>query len=162
MKYKCIVRTKCIACNGSGVYDAFQRANDGDWKGPIPIKCGSCSGKGFVNAEIEQSMPTAMYTELAQRTDGTCTVEGKILNAALGLAGEAGEFADHIKKYQFQGHDLDKDHLIKELGDILWYVAQAAVGLETTIDEIMERNINKLKARYPDGFEAERSRNREV
>ena len=126
--------------------------------------------------ELKNLMDTKTYTELAQKKagtitnegkipkppTGTITVDGKILNAALGLAGEAGEFADHIKKYQFQGHDLDREHLIKELGDIIWYVAQAAVGLETTNDEIMERNIAKLKARYPHGFEAERSRNREA
>jgi len=107
-------------------------------------------------------MNNLTYMVKAQKTDGTVGKEEKLLNAALGLAGEAGEFADHIKKNRFQGHDLDPDHLVKELGDILWYIAQAATALDVPIDEVMARNIKKLEARYPEGhFDADRSRNRE-
>lgn len=83
-----------------------------------------------------------------------------IFNAALGLTGEAGEFADLIKKINFHGHAKDTEHLIKELGDVLWYVALAAQILNTDLETIMEKNIDKLLARYPDGFSEERSKNR--
>lgn len=85
-----------------------------------------------------------------------------LLNGALGLAGESGEVVDAVKKHLFQEHWLDRTHLIKELGDICWYLAIAAEALDTDLDTIFQMNIDKLKARYPDGFEAERSINREA
>lgn len=84
----------------------------------------------------------------------------RVLNGALGLCGEAGEFADILKKHYYQGHDLDEGHLAKELGDILWYVAVAADALGIDLDTIAEMNVLKLQDRYPDGFDAERSQNR--
>jgi NTP pyrophosphatase (non-canonical NTP hydrolase) len=71
-----------------------------------------------------------------------------------------GEIADTIKKVYFHGHDLDRDELVKELGDVLWYVALAATALDVPLAEIMQGNIEKLQRRYPDGFSAEASRNR--
>lgn len=82
-------------------------------------------------------------------------------NAALGLAGEAGEFADVIKKVSFQGHQLDQNHLAEEIGDVLWYCALAATGLGIDLNDIAQNNIEKLIKRYPQGFEAERSLHRE-
>lgn len=79
---------------------------------------------------------------------------------ALGLAGEAGEVADLIKKTVFHRHDLDRDALIKELGDVLWYVAALCTKLGIPMSEVMERNVAKLKARYPTGWDNERSINR--
>lgn len=76
---------------------------------------------------------------------------------AIGLAGEAGEVADHIKKGVFHDHGIDKEKLIKELGDVLWYVAALATKIDMPLADIMERNIAKLKQRYPDGFKAEDS-----
>lgn len=76
---------------------------------------------------------------------------------ALGLCGESGEVADHVKKYLFQGHDLDKDHIAEELGDVLWYVATTAQGIGYGLDTIMQMNVDKLLERYPDGFESARS-----
>lgn len=84
----------------------------------------------------------------------------RVLNGALGLCGEAGEFADLLKKHYYQGHDLDEGHLAKELGDILWYVAVAADALGIDLDTIAEMNVLKLRDRYPDGFDAERSQHR--
>lgn len=103
------------------------------------------------------------YQELALRTapknlDST----QMLLNGALGLAGESGEVVDAIKKHLFQGHWLDKSHLIKELGDISWYLAIAAEALDTDLDTIFQMNVDKLKARYPDGFDAKRSINRKA
>lgn len=78
-------------------------------------------------------------------------------NAALGLAGESGEVADLIKKASFQGHTVDEEHLAEEIGDILWYCALAATGLGLDLDDIAQNNINKLMRRYPDGFDREKS-----
>ena len=84
-----------------------------------------------------------------------------ITNGVMGLAGEAGECVDMVKKARYQGHDLDTEHLAKELGDLCWYVALTAYAIGFDMDTIMERNVEKLKKRYPEGFSAERSRNRE-
>jgi len=85
-----------------------------------------------------------------------------LLNGALGLGGESGEVEDIVKKSIFQGHSLDKAHIAKELGDIAWYLAVAAHGIGYDLDTIFQMNVDKLTARYPDGFEAERSLHREV
>lgn len=83
-------------------------------------------------------------------------------NAALGLAGEAGEVADHIKKVYYQGHPLNPTELINELGDVLWYIAEMCTALGIDMSEAAEANVNKLLLRYPDGFDAELSINRKV
>lgn len=102
------------------------------------------------------------YQNLAMRTSGKYdTVEDGLLNGILGLIGESGEVVDHIKKVIFQGHELNTDLITEELGDILWYVALLSDGISVPLDVIMEENIAKLKRRYPDGFDAERSRERE-
>jgi NTP pyrophosphatase (non-canonical NTP hydrolase) len=83
--------------------------------------------------------------------------------AALGLCGEAGEFADLVKKMFYQDHDLDYEKAVKEVGDVQWYVALACQQLGISMAEMMEQNINKLRERYPSGaFEPERSKNREA
>lgn len=97
------------------------------------------------------------YQLLAMRTAN----DGDLVNAALGLAGESGEVADLIKKVEFQGHILDEDKLVEELGDVLWYVALAAETLGVPLEDIMRRNIDKLWSRYPAGFDPERSQHRE-
>ena len=80
-------------------------------------------------------------------------------NAALGLCGEAGEFADLVKKFSYQGHDLDKEHLKRELGDIMWYMALAATIIGCDLEDVAETNITKLRARYPKGhFESQNSK----
>ncbi|MEI7644663.1 MAG: nucleoside triphosphate pyrophosphohydrolase family protein [Chloroflexales bacterium] len=84
----------------------------------------------------------------------------RLLNAALGLCGEAGEFADTLKKSVFQGHAMDEAALRKELGDVLWYVALACDALGAGMGTVMAQNIEKLRRRYPDGFCSERSLNR--
>ena len=85
---------------------------------------------------------------------------GTVLNACLGLSGEVGEFNDMIKKWIFHEEDLDEEHLKKELGDIMWYIAMMCHAFRWGLDEIMEMNINKLKARYPEGFDTDRANNR--
>ncbi len=102
------------------------------------------------------------YQELAMRTASAKNREPKnaLLNAALGLNGEAGEFADALKKTIFQDHAFDRAHMSEEIGDVLWYCALAAEGLGESLDAIAEANVEKLKKRYPQGFDADRSRNR--
>ena len=85
---------------------------------------------------------------------------GGLLNGALGLTGEAGEVSDIIKKHVFHGHDLDTDELIKELGDCAWYIALICTALGVSLDTVLERNIEKLKKRYPEGFSSSASINR--
>ena len=98
------------------------------------------------------------YQQLAMRTSGNKGgPQSLLLNAALGLAGETGEFIDHVKKHLFHGHSLDNSFLIKELGDVMWYIAQAATGLGISLEEIAETNIDKLKKRYPSGFTTQAS-----
>lgn len=85
-----------------------------------------------------------------------------LLNGMLGLAGEAGECCDLVKKHTYQdGRPIYID-LIDELGDVLWYVAEAASALGVTLESVAQGNVDKLKKRYPEGFEAEKSLNREV
>ena len=83
-----------------------------------------------------------------------------LINAALGLCGESGEVADIVKKFRFQGHDLDFEHIAKELGDISWYLAVGAYAIGYDLETILQMNVDKLKARYPDGFSTYRSLHR--
>ena len=100
------------------------------------------------------------YQKLAMRTNDKWDYQKMLINGALGLNGEAGEIADTIKKWQFQGHALNPDEVMKEVGDVLWYCALMATALNFKLSEVMEANIEKLKKRYPNGFDDERSVNR--
>ena len=103
------------------------------------------------------------YQALAQRTAcKTLTIGEHLINGALGLCGESGEVADLVKKAYMQGHTIDREHVAKELGDVCWYIAEAATAIGYELEEILQMNIDKLKARYPNGFEAEKSINRQV
>jgi len=88
----------------------------------------------------------------------------RLLTAAVGMSAEAGEFTEIIKKIIFQGKPVNEEnmfHLKRELGDIMWYVAQACIGLDISLDEVMEMNVAKLVARYPGGnFDVHYSENR--
>ena len=101
------------------------------------------------------------YQKLAMRTlNPEIDKKELILNASMGLCGESGEVIDLVKKHLFQGHDLDDEKLIKELGDVAWYLAEAATALNVDLSEILEKNIKKLENRFPDGFNSNRSVNR--
>ena len=87
----------------------------------------------------------------------------RLITAALGITAEGGEFAEIIKKACFQGKPLDDDaqyHMKRELGDVMWYIAQACIALDCTLEDIIYMNIEKLEARYPYGFDSFRSNNR--
>ena len=83
-----------------------------------------------------------------------------LINGVMGLCGESGEAIDIVKKHLAQGHPLDREGLIRELGDVAWYLAEAAAALDMPLEQILQGNLDKLKARYPEGFSAERSRER--
>ena len=84
----------------------------------------------------------------------------QLLNGLMGLNGEAGEAIDLMKKHIFQGHELDREHMAKELGDVAWYLALCADAICYDLDSILTMNIAKLKARYPNGFDKDSSQNR--
>jgi len=88
----------------------------------------------------------------------------RLLTAAVGMSAEAGEFTEIVKKIVFQGKSVNQEnlfHLKRELGDIMWYVSQACIGLDISIEEVIQMNFEKLSARYPEGaFSIERSENR--
>ena len=99
--------------------------------------------------EYQESAMTTLNPDLSKRD--------VLINSVMGLCGEAGEAIDIVKKWMAQGHELDKEHLAKELGDIAWYLAEAATALEIPLEDIMQANLDKLKKRYPEGFETKRS-----
>ena len=83
-----------------------------------------------------------------------------LINSVMGLCGESGEAI--VKKWLAQGHELDKDHLAKELGDIAWYLAEAATALDLSLEDILQANLDKLKKRYPQGFDKNNSIHRKT
>ena len=101
------------------------------------------------------------YQQLAQRTARKdMDYKTRLAVAGLGITGEAGELADHIKKHIGHSHILDSDYVIKEAGDIAWYLAEICSLIGVDMETMFIMNIEKLKKRYPTGFEVERSINR--
>ena len=98
------------------------------------------------------------YQELAMTTlNPALNRKDVLINGVMGLCGESGEASDIVKKWLAQGHELDKEKLAKELGDIAWYLAETAWALDFSLEEILQANIDKLKKRYPEGFDSRRS-----
>ena len=101
------------------------------------------------------------YQKLAMTTlNPELSKKDVLINSVMGLCGESGEAIDIVKKWLSHGHELDREHLKKELGDIAWYLAEAATALNMDLEEILQANIDKLKKRYPQGFSAADSINR--
>ncbi len=101
------------------------------------------------------------YQKLAMRTLNPALSEKEVLlNGVMGLCGESGEAIDLVKKWMMQGHELDKAHLAKELGDVAWYLAETATAIGYDLETILQNNIDKLKVRYPEGFTSDRSMHR--
>jgi len=112
----------------------------------------------------DQQSPLTLdeYQKLAARTAGAGgNGNRRLVISALGLAGEAGEFANIVKKLTAHGHDITQEALADELGDVLWYIAEAATSCGISLGELAQQNVEKLRKRYPEGFSEERSRNRE-
>lgn len=98
------------------------------------------------------------YQKLAMTTLNPALSRKEVLiNSVMGLCGESGEAIDIVKKWMAQGHALDKEHLARELGDIAWYLAEAATALEIPLEDVLRANLEKLKKRYPDGFDSQKS-----
>lgn len=83
-----------------------------------------------------------------------------LINSVMGLCGESGEAIDIVKKWLMQGHELDKANLVKELGDVAWYLAEAATALDVPLEAVFQRNLDKLHRRFPNGFDTGASVNR--
>jgi len=120
----------------------------------------------FVNAVTSvQSKDHEAFVYRVQELEGQGFHSERLLTASVGICAEAGEFTEVVKKMVFQGKPVNDEnmfHLKRELGDIMWYVAQACMGLGVSLDEIIEMNVDKLKARYPGGeFDVHYSENRQ-
>ncbi len=121
----------------------------------------------FVSAVTSEA--STNFVDFADRI-GELDREGanieRLLTSGVGINAEGGEFLEIIKKMIFQGKPWDKDnkeHLIIELGDVMWYVAQACMALEISFDEVIERNVKKLEKRYPGGkFDIQKSEVRAI
>ena len=101
------------------------------------------------------------YQKLAMITlNPALSKKDVLINGVMGLCGESGEAIDIVKKHLHQGHALDTENLIKELGDIAWYLAETAFALDVSLEKVMRDNLEKLQARYPEGFDTEKSINR--
>jgi NTP pyrophosphatase (non-canonical NTP hydrolase) len=110
------------------------------------------------NLRSESKLKLNEYQSTSSRTANPH--EGELTNYGLGIAGEAGEVADLIKKAVFHGHKIEKEKIKKELGDVLWYTGQVARLAGITLEEVATANIEKLMKRYPEGFSSEASINR--
>jgi NTP pyrophosphatase (non-canonical NTP hydrolase) len=121
--------------------------------------------KEFVNAvtSMESKHNDVFFERLAYLKEKNFPTE-RLLTAAVGMSAEAGEFTEVVKKIVFQGKEPTEEnlfHLKRELGDIMWYVMQACMGLNVSLEEIVEMNVEKLSARYPEGaFDVYFSENR--
>jgi NTP pyrophosphatase (non-canonical NTP hydrolase) len=139
-----------------------------DGKGPLAPnghrpRCHWCKGNGTAGPwvtlddfqdEVDRTLapsPTSLSAE---------SPRGFLAAMALGVAGEAGEVADLVKKHVAHGHELSREKLTKELGDVMWYLAALARLAGIDLSEVATENARKLRARYPDGFSEERSKNR--
>ena len=102
------------------------------------------------------------YQKLAMTTlNQSLSKRDVLINSVMGLCGESGEAIDIVKKWMAHGHELDRTHLAKELGDIAWYLAEAATALDMDLEDIFQANIEKLRKRYPEGFSSSSSIHRE-
>ena len=83
-----------------------------------------------------------------------------LINGIMGLCGESGEAIDIVKKWLMQGYELDKEHLVRELGDVAWYLAEAATALDVPLEAVFQGNLDKVRRRFPNGFDTGASVNR--
>lgn len=103
------------------------------------------------------------YQNLAMTTlNKSLDKKDVLINSVMGLCGESGEVIDLVKKHLHQGHELNKEKLILELGDVAWYLAEACFALNVSLEEVLTKNIEKLKSRYPEGFKELDSINRKL
>lgn len=127
--------------------------NSGLFKGTIGAKLAN-------GEDVKLPMTANEYQRLAARTINYELDDAEKAEHALhGMVGEIGEIHSIYQKY-FQGHEIDIDHLMKETGDLLWFIAEYCTAHGWNLEDVMQMNIDKLKARFPEGFEADKSLNR--
>ena len=103
------------------------------------------------------------YQRLAMRTlNPALSRQDVLLNGVMGLCGESGEVIDLVKKHLHQGHPMDRENMIRELGDVAWYLAEAATALDVPLETVFQGNLDKLRQRYPNGFDTGASVNRKA
>ena len=154
---------------------------------PTGAQLGANDANVVVTPPAATTTPNPKWTEYLKFTDAVTSNESKdteafimrirdlqtkgvsierLLTAAIGINAEGGEFLEIVKKIAFQGKEFtagEKEHLMVELGDVLWYVAQACIALDLSLDDVLARNISKLSARYPEGhFNSYFSENRRI
>lgn len=148
---------------GQQIHEAF-RADEQWAQGWTDLPEAARTGYDRVAARLNEACasPEDRYIDEILRT---CVAEDdseRLVLGALGLAGEAGEVIDLVKKARFQGHPIDWEKVKGELGDVMWYVGLLCHTLGLSLEEIRQANVEKMHRRYPDGFEIERSVNREA
>ena len=120
--------------------------------------------QAITHEKEHSTMTINEYQALALRTESRITTDPvpyiRVLEGLMGLNGEAGEAIDLMKKVLFQGHEFDREHMAKELGDIAWYLAVSADAIGYDLESILQMNVDKLRTRYPDGFSTEQSLHR--
>lgn len=150
-----------LACPGDPRCDILQKVARSEWAARV-IK----EEEIIFHAKENNLMTPDEYQKLASRTliekpdSEYSDFQLMMVWNAVGLAGEAGEVADHIKKGVFHQHGIDQGKLEKELGDVLWYVAALCTTAGLLLEDVMRLNIEKLKKRYPNGFSSEDSKRR--
>ena len=122
-------------------------------------KCPEFHGCGM--CKDNERMTANEYQRKAMRTASGMVKADLLVQGVMGMSGESGECTDLLKKHLFQGKPLNKEHFAKELGDVAWYLATTAEALGYDLETIFRMNIEKLEARYPDGFEVARSEHRQ-
>ena len=118
------------------------------------------SGEGVIRYEVSDETIATVENGVMTFLKPGMNRKDVLINGVMGLCGESGEVIDIVKKWLAQGHELDRDKIIKELGDVAWYIAEIAHVLGVTLEEVLTKNIDKLKARYPEGFSTDNSVNR--
>lgn len=125
------------------------------------VKRMSDSGDLLVHVKYKKDSEFSEYQHECARTASHSDLDSfRVATSALGLSGESGEVADMLKKYLAHGHDLEREELVKELGDVLWYLTDIATMFGISLKEVADKNIIKLKKRYPNGFSQSDSINR--
>ncbi len=154
--------------------DAWRADFEADEQGllPVDLKRGVLSEDGVYNlltdndAAKEELRAAAGLTANDYQTRALRTLNPALsprdvlINGVMGLCGESGEAIDLVKKHLAQGHPLDREKLIGELGDVAWYLAETASAVGCDLETVLKGNLDKLQKRYPDGFDAERSEHR--
>ena len=144
--------TICCTTEDNLIVEAFREAAGSPYVAVKYVK--------FTKEELDSLKEEFAGLLKAYKVDEELDEKEMLTNSVMGLCGESGEACDLVKKHLFHGHELDRESLIKELGDVAWYLAEGAEALGIPLEEVFERNIEKLRRRYPEGFSSEKSINR--